>query len=117
MIDREELVVDASGARKWFSSTKVPVRDDNGIFGLVGIATTLIISEPEKRVAAGTAEREGKIADFAASLGPLPHWLRETLVFVYGAIVCPFLDFFVRYRWHAVTLLALTIFESLPDAS
>ena len=29
---------------------------------LVGIATTLLIAEPEKRVAAGTAEREGKIA-------------------------------------------------------
>src|SRR6266436_8988585 len=32
---------------------------------LVGIATTLLIAEPEKRVAAGTAEREGKIAEFA----------------------------------------------------
>ena len=29
---------------------------------LVGIVTTLVIAEPEKRVAAGTAEREGKIA-------------------------------------------------------
>ena len=82
---------------------------------LVGIATTLIISEPEKRVAAGTAEREGKIADFAASLGPLPHWLRESLVFLYGAIVCPFVDFFVRYRWHAVTLLAFIGLFRLSD--
>ena len=73
---------------------------------LVGIVTTLVIAEPEKRIAAGTAEREGKVADFAAGLGAMPSWLRETLIFLYGAIVCPFVDFFVRYRWHGVILLA-----------
>jgi MFS transporter, PAT family, beta-lactamase induction signal transducer AmpG len=83
--------------------------------GLVGIATTLIVSEPEKRVAAGTAEREGKIAEFAAGLGPLPHWLRETLVFLYGAIVCPFVDFFIRFRWHGITLLAFIGLFRLSD--
>jgi PAT family beta-lactamase induction signal transducer AmpG len=82
---------------------------------LVGFLTTLIISEPERRVAAGTAEREGKIADYAASLGPLPHWLRETLIFLYGAIVCPFVDFFIRYRWHGVTLLAFIGLFRLSD--
>lgn len=82
---------------------------------LVGIATTLIITEPEKRVAAGTAEREGKVAAFAERLGPLPQWLRESLIFLYGAIVCPFVDFFVRYRWHAVTLLAFIGLFRLSD--
>jgi diguanylate cyclase (GGDEF)-like protein/PAS domain S-box-containing protein len=39
MIDEEEYVVDASGAGKWLSSTKVPLRNTaNAIFGLVGIA-------------------------------------------------------------------------------
>ncbi|MES0001897.1 EAL domain-containing protein [Mesorhizobium sp. M0051] len=39
MIDEEEFVVDASGAGKWFSSTKVPLRNvKNEIFGLIGIA-------------------------------------------------------------------------------
>ncbi|WP_246800628.1 diguanylate cyclase domain-containing protein, partial [Mesorhizobium amorphae] len=39
MIDEEEFVVDASGVGKWFSSTKVPLRNlENDIFGLVGIA-------------------------------------------------------------------------------
>ena len=39
MIDEEEFVVDASGARKWLSSTKVPLRNEqHEIFGLVGIA-------------------------------------------------------------------------------
>ena len=39
MIDREEYVVDVSGAGKWLSSTKVPLRNaQNEIIGLVGIA-------------------------------------------------------------------------------
>ena len=39
LIDREEVVVDPSGARRWLSSTKVPVRDERGeTIGLVGIA-------------------------------------------------------------------------------
>ncbi|WP_245494802.1 EAL domain-containing protein [Mesorhizobium sp. M4B.F.Ca.ET.017.02.2.1] len=39
MIDKEEFIVDASGAGKWVSSTKVPLRNaHNDIIGLVGIA-------------------------------------------------------------------------------
>jgi PAT family beta-lactamase induction signal transducer AmpG len=83
--------------------------------GLVGIVTTLSVAEPERRVAAGTVEREGKVADFAATLGPLPHWLRESLVFLYGAIVCPFVDFFVRYGWLALVLLAFIGLFRLAD--
>lgn len=82
---------------------------------LVGIATTLAIAEPEKRIAAGTAEREGKIALFAAGLGAMPDWARETLVWIYGAIVCPFVDFFARFRWLAVLLLAFIGLFRLSD--
>ena len=84
-------------------------------FALVGVVTTLIISEPEKRAGAEGGERDGKVAAFAAGLGRMPQWLRETLVFLYAAIVCPFVDFFVRYRWHAVTLLAFIGLFRLSD--
>jgi PAT family beta-lactamase induction signal transducer AmpG len=83
--------------------------------GLVGVVTTLCVAEPEQRVAEGTAEREGKVADFAATLGPLPHWLRESLIFLYGAIVCPFVDFFIRYGWLALVLLAFIGLFRLAD--
>ena len=63
----------------------------------------------------GTAEREGKIAEFAAGLGAMPAWARDTLVFLYGAIVCPFVDFFVRYRWHGAVLLAFIGLFRLSD--
>lgn len=83
--------------------------------GLVGILTTLSIAEPARRVAAGTDEREGKLAEFAARLGRLPSGLQPALVFVYGAIVCPFVDFFVRYRWHGLVLLAFIGLFRLSD--
>ncbi len=82
---------------------------------LVGPITTLITSEPTPKTAPGTAEREGKVADFAARVGALPRWLREAMIFVYGAIVCPFVDFFVRFRWHGVTLLAFIGLFRLSD--
>lgn len=83
--------------------------------GLVGIVTTFVISEPERRIAAGAAALEGKVADYAARLVSLPRWSRNALVFVYGAIVCPFVDFFVRYRWHGLTLLAFIGLFRLSD--
>jgi PAT family beta-lactamase induction signal transducer AmpG len=83
--------------------------------GLVGIATTLIISEPQRRAAAGTAEREGKIAAFAERHAGLSPAMRDVLVWIYGAIICPFVDFFVRYRWMAVVLLAFISLFRLSD--
>ncbi len=82
---------------------------------LVGIATTLLIAEPEQRVAAGTAEREGKIAEFAARQGHLSPAMREAMVWIYGAIVCPFVDFFARFGWLAVILLAFIGLFRLSD--
>jgi PAT family beta-lactamase induction signal transducer AmpG len=97
-----------------FTSWKIAY-ESMAALGLVGIATTLLISEPEKRVAPGTAEREGKIAAFAQRNGGLPPMLLDALVWIYGAIVCPFVDFFVRYRWTAVTVLAFISLFRLSD--
>ena len=83
--------------------------------GLVGILTTLAISEPEKRVAQSTVEREGKIAAFAQRHAGLPSAVLDALVWIYGAIVCPFVDFFVRYRWMAVVMLAFISLFRLSD--
>lgn len=53
----------------------------------IGIATVLLSSEPQ--VAAPAPRREGLLA-----------WL-------HAAVLGPFLDFVLRYRWHAALLLAL----------
>jgi PAS domain S-box-containing protein len=39
MIDEEEAIIDASGQRKWLSSSKLPLRNDEGkVVGLIGVA-------------------------------------------------------------------------------
>ena len=41
--------------------------------------------------------------------------LREAMVWIYGAIVCPFVDFFARFGWLAVVLLAFIGLFRLSD--
>jgi PAS domain S-box-containing protein len=39
LVNREELLIDPAGRRKWLLTTKVPLRDDSGsVFGLVGMS-------------------------------------------------------------------------------
>ena len=52
MIDREESVVNSSGAKKWLLTTKVPLRDDlNEIVGLVGISRDITELKATRTVA------------------------------------------------------------------
>ena len=52
MIDREESVITAAGDRKWFASTKVPLRNDKGeIFGLMGISRDITELKATRAVA------------------------------------------------------------------
>lgn len=85
------------------------------VLGLIGIITTLAISEPERRVVVGTSEFEGKVADYAERIGHLPDRARRILIFLYGAIVCPFVDFFARFGWMALVLLLFIGLFRLSD--
>ncbi|MCA0030336.1 EAL domain-containing protein [Mesorhizobium sp. B263B2A] len=68
MIDEEEFVVDRSGAGKWLSSTKVPLRNDrNDVFGLVGIAHDITGRKREDMLRTGQAE----ILEMIATGAPL----------------------------------------------
>ena len=69
MIDREELIVTSSGAKKWLLTTKVPLRNDrNEIFGLVGIARDITELKATRAV-----------ADERLSLQALIDWLPDNL--------------------------------------
>lgn len=82
---------------------------------LVGIVTTLIMTEPPPAVAADTEEREMRIAAFAGRHAALGPGLRKAMVWAYGAIVCPFVDFFERFRWVGVLLLAFIALFRMCD--
>lgn len=68
-----------------------------GLIG-VGIATVLFSNEPRVAVPAATSRRRSEVA---------AHLHSRLLSWFYTAAVDPFLDFVLRYRWHAVLLLAL----------
>jgi PAT family beta-lactamase induction signal transducer AmpG len=64
----------------------------------VGILTVLFSGEPRTAVPPETARREQAAAARLHS---------RLLSWIYAAMVSPFLDFVLRYRWQAVLLLAL----------
>jgi PAT family beta-lactamase induction signal transducer AmpG len=68
-----------------------------GLIG-VGIVTVLFSSEPQVAVSPDTVRREQEVAARLHS---------RLLSWIFSAMVSPFLDFVLRYRWHALLLLAL----------
>src|SRR5258708_28344566 len=64
---------------------------------------------------AASARPGCKSAAFARRPAGRPPMAREAMVFVYGAVVCPFVDFFVRFRWLALALLAFIGLFRLSD--
>ncbi|MEI9402593.1 EAL domain-containing protein [Mesorhizobium argentiipisi] len=74
MIDKEEFIVDASGAGKWMSSTKVPLRNaENGVFGLVGIAHDIT----QRKLADDLRSGQAHILEMIATSAPLEEVLER----------------------------------------
>ncbi|UVK37532.1 EAL domain-containing protein [Mesorhizobium sp. AR10] len=77
LIDEEEFFVDASGAGKWLSSTKVPLRNvQNDIFGLVGIAHDITARKQADVLRNGQAHILEMIATSAPLEDVLDHLMR-----------------------------------------
>ena len=81
---------------------------------VVGIVTTLVVSEPEVRIDAVTAQREA-LVDERFAVGATPRWLRRLIAAFHKGAVGPFADFLARYRWHAVLMLALIATYRISD--
>jgi PAT family beta-lactamase induction signal transducer AmpG len=62
----------------------------------VGIVTTLVIAEPEPRVARQELEQEQRVIDWLERKAHWPPALRTAGSWFVGAVVCPFVDFFTR---------------------
>jgi PAT family beta-lactamase induction signal transducer AmpG len=74
---------------------------------LVGVVTTLVISEPEVTADSGTLSRESHMQEMIERFIHIPGFIRRSLDWFYNAVISPFLDFFIRYRWHAILILLL----------
>lgn len=68
MIDKEECIIQPDGTRRWFASSKYPLRDDMGkIVGLFGVCRDIT----ERRKADGLRDAQAQVLEMIASSAPL----------------------------------------------
>ncbi|MGF1594908.1 MAG: MFS transporter [Kiloniellaceae bacterium] len=82
---------------------------------LVGIATVLVVQEPESSRPAGSILQEEHVMAFMAGRQHLSERRRRLLGWFYGAVVCPFQDFFERNGKFALIILAFISVYRLSD--
>ena len=72
---------------------------------VIGIITTFVVSEPK----IGSLQRplEARAAHWLNHYDHLPTMVKRPVAWLYGVVLCPFIDFFSRHRWHALLLLLL----------
>jgi PAT family beta-lactamase induction signal transducer AmpG len=75
----------------------------------VGIVTTLVIPEPEPRVAESSIAQEQRVVAWLERNAHLPDWLRNAGAWFVGAVVCPFVDFFTRFGGRLALLMLVFI--------
>ncbi|MDQ1341450.1 MAG: transporter, family, beta-lactamase induction signal transducer AmpG, partial [Pseudomonadota bacterium] len=82
----------------------------------VGIVTTLLIPEPQPRVAQQTLAQEQRVIDWLERKAHWPATMQQAGSWFVGAVVCPFVDFFTRYgKRLAVLMLAFIASYRLTD--
>lgn len=81
----------------------------------VGILTTLLIDEPRGYVDQATEESEAQGVSRLHRINWLPASLLPLLDWLWRAVISPFADFFRRYKWHALLLLALISSYRISD--
>ncbi len=81
----------------------------------VGMATVLVIREPERPVDRETVLREEKVVAFMAARAHLEPRLRALVGWFYGAVVSPFVDFFTRNGRLALVILLFIGLYRLSD--
>ncbi len=76
----------------------------------IGIVTTLLIKEPQPAIGQAMATVHGPRFS-----GGLPLWLLPAARWIWSAVLNPFLDFFGRYGWLALLVLALIASYRISD--
>lgn len=79
------------------------------LLGSVGLMTTLLIREPQARSSRETAERETRTVQWLERRAHWPLALRQAGEWFIGAVVCPLVDFFARYRGRIAVITVLLI--------
>jgi PAT family beta-lactamase induction signal transducer AmpG len=77
--------------------------------GLVGVITTLLVREPQPRVAPVGEHQEQRVRDWLASRAHWPQFAQSAGAAFVGAVVCPLTDFLGRFSVRIAALLLLLI--------
>lgn len=80
----------------------------------IGILTVLFSREPAVTIAPETAQREQRMS-LRLHARRLPGRVADLMAWFYAAVVSPFVDFLVRYRGHALLMLALIATYRISD--
>lgn len=84
-------------------------------FMLVGLVTVMLIDEPDREPDRDTLEQEAVVDTLIEHQEWMPGQLRYLTEWIYGAVVSPFVDFFRRFRWQALLILALIATYRISD--
>jgi PAT family beta-lactamase induction signal transducer AmpG len=76
-----------------------------GALAGVGIITTLLVKEPQRRAALQSVLTERRVIEWLAHRAHWPARLQHAGAWILGAVVCPILDFFARFGWALGLLL------------
>lgn len=75
----------------------------------VGIATVLLVTEPQTTVSRETMMQEQRVVSFLERSAHWPKPLQSLMAWIIGAIVCPFIDFFTRNGLRSALFILLFI--------
>jgi len=79
---------------------------------VLGIITTLLISEPEHNISDSTWQQEEKVIAFMENSTHLPDSIRHAYAWFIGAVICPFTEFFIRNgKFAFIILLFIGLFR------
>jgi PAT family beta-lactamase induction signal transducer AmpG len=71
----------------------------------IGLITTLVISEPERKIDQQTWQQEERVLRFLEGSSKIPNGFRNIIAWIIGAVVSPFVDFFTRNGVAAISIL------------
>ncbi len=84
-------------------------------FMLIGLISTFVISEPDHSISQVEWQSEERVLALMTRNAHLPERLRAIQAWFVGAVICPFTDFFKRYGWHALLILAFIAVFRMSD--
>jgi len=84
---------------------------------LVGVVTTILISEPERKVSADTWKQEKRVVEFLESATHLSSRAKGIYAWIIGAVICPFTEFFNRNGQFAIVVLLFIGLFRISDIS